>query len=61
MKEAPKPEPKKPQPAVRPGVTTPRSAIEQANKSKAMERLSRSGSVQDGAAALKHLLKGNLS
>jgi hypothetical protein len=57
VRSEPKPPPK-PQPAVRPGVTTPRSAIEKANKGKAMDRLARSGSVQDGAAVLKHLMKG---
>lgn len=54
-----KPEPRKPQPAVRPGVTTPRSAIERATVKKDVERLDREGSVEAGAAIWKHLLKGS--
>ena len=57
----PKPEPRKAQPAVRPGAATPRSAVEQAVRGKAMDRLRREGSVEAGAAAFKHLLKGKLS
>jgi len=57
----PKPEPRKAAPAVRPGVATARGAIEQANRGKAMDRLRREGSVEAGAAAFKHLLKGKLS
>jgi hypothetical protein len=57
VRTEPKPPPK-PQPAVRPGVTTPRSAIEKQKRGQAMDRLARSGSVQDGAAVLKHLMKG---
>ena len=56
----PKPEPRKPQPAVRPGVATPRGAVEQQQRGKALERLRQDGSVQAGADALKHLLKGSL-
>jgi len=59
--EAPKPEPRKAQPAVRPGVATPRAAIEQQQRGKAMDRLRKEGSVDAGAAAFKHLLKGKLS
>ena len=59
--EAPRPEPWKAQPAVRPGVTTPRGAIEQQKRGAALERLRREGSVDAGAAALKQLMKGKLS
>jgi hypothetical protein len=58
---AARPEPRKAQPPVRPGVTTPRSAIEQTRFKGAMERLRNEGSVEAGAAALKHLMKGKLS
>jgi hypothetical protein len=61
VQSEPKPEPRKPQPAVRPGVTTPRSAIEQKNRGQAMDRLRQEGTVEAGAAALKHLLKGKMS
>jgi hypothetical protein len=61
VRETPPPEPKKPQPALRPGVPARRGAIEQQKRASAMERLAREGSVDAGAAALKHLLKGNLS
>ena len=57
----PKPEPKKPQPAVRPGVATRREAGEQQRRGAALERLRRERTVEAGAAAFKHLLKGNLS
>lgn len=60
VKDTPKPEPRKPQPAVRPGVTTPRSAIEQKNRQGALDRLAKEGTVQAGAQALKHLLKGQM-
>ena len=56
-----RPEPRKAQPPVRPGVTTPKSAIEQTRFKGAMERLRNEGSVEAGAAALKHLMKGKLS
>lgn len=54
----PAPEPRKSQPPVRPGVTTPRSAIQAARRQKDFDRLSKSGSVQDGAAIFKQFLKG---
>lgn len=54
----PKPEPRKAQPVVRAGVTTPRSAIEKQRAGAAMQRLASEGTVEAGAAALKHLLKG---
>jgi hypothetical protein len=57
----PKPEPRKAQPAVRPGVTTPKSAIENQQRGKAMDRLRREGTVDAGAQALKHLLKGQFT
>jgi hypothetical protein len=44
----PKPEPRKPLPAVKPGVATPRGAQEQARLKGALDRLSSSGSVADG-------------
>ena len=53
--------PKAPKPAapvVRPGVTTPKSAVEAAQRKKALERLDRSGSVEDAAALFKHAFKG---
>ena len=56
-----RPEPRKAQPPVRPGVTIPRSAIEQTRLRGAMDRLRKEGSVEAGAAALKHLMKGKLS
>lgn len=58
VKDSPKPEPRKPQPVVKPGVATPRAAVEQARMKGAMERLSKTGSVEDGAAIFKTLLKG---
>ncbi|MGZ8359616.1 MAG: hypothetical protein ACXWUX_03760 [Allosphingosinicella sp.] len=61
VRQEPRPEPKRPQPALRPGVPTPRGAAEQQHRASAMERLAREGSVDAGAAALKHLLKGNLT
>lgn len=61
VRSDPKPEPRKPQPALRPGVAVPRAAIEQSKKQRALERLRSEGSIDAGAAALKHLLKGNLS
>ncbi len=59
--KAPIPEPRKPQPAVRPGVTTPRSAIDASRRKAALDRLKTEGSVEAGAAALKHLFKGHMS
>jgi hypothetical protein len=61
VRQSPRPEPRKPQPALRPGVAVPKSAIEQSKKQRALERLRSEGSIDAGAAALKHLLKGNLS
>jgi hypothetical protein len=58
VRKDPKPEPRKPQPAVRPGVATQRSAVEATRRNKAMDRLAQSGSVEDGAAAIKLLMRG---
>ena len=55
---SPRPEAKKPSPAIRPGVATPRGAVERVKFSGAMDRLAKSGSVEDGAAVLKHMFKG---
>lgn len=52
-----KPAPKPAQPAVKPGVTTPRAAIEQSKFKGSMDRLAKSGSVEDGAAIFKHMFK----
>ena len=49
-----KPLPKK-QPAVRPGVATPRSATKKVARDRAMERLSTTGSIDDAAAAMRAL------
>lgn len=54
----PAPEPRKPQPAVRPGVATPRSAARQARVAKDLKRLHQTGSIEAGAAVWKHILKG---
>lgn len=53
----PRPEQKKPQPAVRPGVTTPRGAVVSQQRKGAMDQLSRTGRLADGAAAIKLLLR----
>ena len=50
----PKPAPK-PQPNVRPGVSSPRSAQRQAVLKGTMDRLSRTGSIEDAAAMFKQL------
>ena len=60
VREAPKPEPKKAAPAVRPGVTISRSAIEQSRRHQALDRLRKEGSVDAGAAAIKQLMKGRI-
>jgi hypothetical protein len=61
VEATPPPAPKPPQPALRPGVPAARGAVEQQKRASAMERLAREGSVDAGAAALKHLLKGKLA
>ena len=58
LRSDPKPEPRKAQPAVRPGAATTRGAVEQSRARAAMDRLKQEGSVEAGAAALKHLMKG---
>lgn len=45
-------------PAVRPGVSSPRSAQKAAQRAKISDRLAREGSVEAGAAMWKQLLKG---
>jgi hypothetical protein len=45
-------------PVVRPGVATPKSAVENAQRKKALERLDRSGSIADAAAFFKTGFKG---
>jgi hypothetical protein len=52
--------PKAPKPAapiVKPGVATPRAAVEQARRKQAFERLDREGSIEAGAAVWKNFLK----
>jgi hypothetical protein len=43
-------------PPVKPGVTTPRSAVEGAKRKADFARLDKSGSIADGAAVFKHFL-----
>ena len=45
-------------PPVKPGVTTPRSAIEATRRKQAQDRLARSGSIEDAAAIFKTAFKG---
>lgn len=59
VRTTPKPEAKKPQPVVKPGVSTPRVAQDRARLSGAFDRLSKTGSVEDGAAIFKQLFKGS--
>lgn len=58
VKSGPQPEPRKPSPPVRPGVATPPSARAAARRQQNLDRLSRSGSIADGAAVFKDFLKG---
>ena len=59
LKAAPtQPKPKAASPAVRPGVSSPRSAQKAAQRAKISDRLAREGSVEAGAAMWKQLLKG---
>lgn len=51
------PKPKLAGPAIRPGVSSPRSATRAAQGQKIMERLDREGSIAAGAAMFKHLLR----
>lgn len=50
--------PKPTAPVVKPGVTTPRSAIEATRRKAAQDRLARSGSIEDAAAIFKTAFKG---
>jgi hypothetical protein len=52
--------PKKPVagPAVKPGVSSPRSAQKAVRQKNAMDRLAREGSIEAGAAVFKNLFKG---
>lgn len=59
--DTPRPEPRKPQPPVRPGVSATRGAAETRQRGAALERLRREGTLDAGAAALKQLMKGKLS
>jgi hypothetical protein len=43
-------------PVVRPGVATPKSAVEQAKRKQQLERLGREGSIEAGAAVWKNFL-----
>lgn len=52
------PKPKQAGPAVKPGVSSPRSAQKAARQKTAFERLDREGSVEAGAAVFKQLFKG---
>lgn len=53
MKATAKPQPKPASPAVKPGVQTPTSLVRQSVQAKQMERLSKSGSLEDAAAMFK--------
>lgn len=52
------PKPKPAGPAVRPGVSSPRSAQKAAQRQRVTERLHREGSIEAGAAMFKQLFKG---
>jgi hypothetical protein len=54
--KAPAPKPKQAGPAVRPGVSSPRSAQKAATRSRAFERLNREGSIEAGAAVFKNFV-----
>lgn len=51
------PPPRKASPPIKPGVTTPRSAIQRQGRDRDFARLKESGSIADGAAVFKHFLK----
>ena len=51
------PKPKPAGPAVKPGVSSPRSAQKVARRQKDFDRLAREGSIEAGAAVFKHFLK----
>lgn len=52
-----KPKPKPAGPAVRPGVSSPRSAVKATRQKSAMDRLSREGSIEAGAAVFRQLFQ----
>jgi hypothetical protein len=52
------PKPKPASPAVRPGVSSPRSAQKATRHQRSLDRLAREGSVEAGAAVFKNLFKG---
>lgn len=52
------PAPRRAQPAIRPGVSTPPSARRAAARASNLDRLARSGSIEAGAAVWKDILKG---
>lgn len=54
----PQPKPKTAGPAVRPGVSSPRSAQGAAQRQRISDRLAREGSIEAGAALWKSVLKG---
>lgn len=56
-KTAPKPKPSA-GPAVKPGVSSPRSAQKAARTQRIMDRLDREGSIEAGAAMFKNIFKG---
>ena len=56
--QAPQAKPKPASPAVKPGVSSPRSAQRKATDQRARERLAREGSVEAGAAIWKNFLRG---
>lgn len=52
------PKPRQANPAIRPGVSSPRSAQKAARHQQAFDRLAREGSIEAGAAVFKNLFKG---
>lgn len=58
LRETPAEAKPKPNPAVRPGVSSPRSASKNAQRARIQDRLSREGSIDAGAAMFKQLLSG---
>ncbi len=54
--KAPAPKPKQAGPAVRPGVSSPRSAQKAAVRTREFDRLNREGSIEAGAAVFKHFV-----
>ncbi len=46
-------------PPVKPGVTTPKSAVEAARRKQDFDRLGRDGSIEAGAAVFKNIFKGS--